>query len=124
MPDGAKIHLLGKGALTRTVRVSAEALALFEALGRTAAEDYIFFSKPQTRRTFNSSSDRSSHGKVGQACGCAGSSAQIAPYPSNYSIRRGCNVFTFQNTSGHKTLDTTSCYVAASPSDSSSLSLG
>ncbi len=42
MPDGAQIHLLGKGANARTVRVSAETLALFEALGRTAAEDYVF----------------------------------------------------------------------------------
>lgn len=42
MPDGAKIHLLGKGVKARTVRVSAETLALFEALGRTAAEDYVF----------------------------------------------------------------------------------
>ncbi len=42
MPDEAQIHLLGKGANVRTVRVSAETLALFEALGRTAAEDYVF----------------------------------------------------------------------------------
>ena len=42
VPTGAQIHLLGKGAKARTVRDSAETLALFEALGRTAAEDYVF----------------------------------------------------------------------------------
>ena len=42
LPDGAQIHLLGKGAKARTVRVSAETLELSDTLGRTHAEDYIF----------------------------------------------------------------------------------
>ena len=40
--DGAQIYLLGKGAKARTVRFSAEILELFDTLGRTHAEDYIF----------------------------------------------------------------------------------
>ena len=47
LSDGCQIHLLGKGSKSRVVSVSSETLALFEALGRGSAEDWVF---PSSRR--------------------------------------------------------------------------
>ena len=49
LPDGAQIHLLGKGAKARTIRVSAETFALFEAIGCTHVEDYVVRNPKRTR---------------------------------------------------------------------------
>ena len=49
LPDGAQIHLPGKGAKARTIRVSAETFALFEAISCTHVEDYVVRNPKRTR---------------------------------------------------------------------------
>ena len=123
LPDGAQVHLLGKGAKSRTVRVSAETLALFEALGRTAAEDYVFPS-PKRNGPLTRQAIAARMAKCGRLPGVRVHPHKLRHNHATHSIRRGCDVFTLQNTLGHSSSGTTSGYVAANPSDSSSLRLG
>ena len=122
LDDGGQIHLLGKGSKTRTVRVSAASMDLFESLGRGEPEDWLFPSNkrdgPLTRQ--------------GVAARMArwGKSAGVRLHPhrcrhthATHAIRRGCDVFVLSATLGHSSTSTTAAYVAANPGDSSSLRL-
>ena len=97
LPDGAQIHLLGKGAKSRTVRVSAETLALFEALGRTAAEDYVFPS-PKRNGPLTRQAIAARMAKWGRLAGVRVHPHKLRHTHTTHSIRRGCDVFTLQNT--------------------------
>ena len=97
LPDGAQIHLLGKGAKARTVRVSAETLALFEALGRTAAEDYVFPS-PKRNGPLTRQAIAARMAKWGRLAGVRVHPHKLRHTHTTHSIRRGCDVFTLQNT--------------------------
>ena len=122
LDDGGQIHLLGKGSKTRTVRVSAASMDLFESLGRGEPEDWLF---PSNRRDGPLT-------RQGVAARMArwGKSAGVRLHPhrcrhthATHAIRRGCDVFVLSATLGHSSTSTTAAYVAANPGDSSSLRL-
>ena len=123
LPDGAQIHLFGKGAKARTVRVSAETLALFNRFGRGKPESYLF---PGQR-----SGTHLTRQAIAYAMRKWGKLAEVELHPhklrhshATQSIRRGVDLFTLQMTLGHESSSTTGGYVAANPQDSSSLRLG
>jgi len=47
LASGGQVHLLGKGSKPRTIRVSTGTLEIFESLGRSEPEDWLF---PSGRR--------------------------------------------------------------------------
>tara|TARA_B100002051_G_scaffold274718_1_gene316550 strand:- start:855 stop:1445 length:591 start_codon:yes stop_codon:yes gene_type:complete len=121
--DGGQIHLLGKGAKRRTVRVSAATLDLFQELGRGDAEDFVF---PSPRRAGHLT--RQAIGdvcrKYGRAAGFHVHPHQLRHSHAPHAVQRGVDVFTLQATLGHSSSATTGHYVASNPRDSSSLRLG
>jgi site-specific recombinase XerD len=122
LTDGAQVHLLGKGSKRRTVRVSAETLALIEALGRREPKAWLF---PSRRKSGPMS--RQAIGDRLRIWGeCAGVSLhhnKLRHSHATHAIRSGVDVFTLQRTLGHSSVATTAIYVATEPSDSSSLRL-
>jgi len=121
--DGGQVHLLGKGAKARTVRISTATLALFESLGRGDAEAWLF---PSSRTgghiTRQAIADRMK--RWGAQAGVHLHPHKLRHTHATQAIRRGADVFTLQSTLGHSSTATTSAYVAANPHDSSSLRLG
>jgi len=121
--DGGQVHLLGKGAKARTVRISTATLALFESLGRGDAETWLF---PSSRTgghiTRQAIADRMK--RWGAQAGVHLHPHKLRHTHATQAIRRGADVFTLQSTLGHSSTATTSAYVAANPADSSSLRLG
>lgn len=122
--DGGQVHLLGKGAKPRTVRISAQTLALFESLGRGAPDAYLFPSnrcpgKPLSRQAI---ADRCT--RWGRLVGVHLHPHRLRHSHATRAVQRGVDVFCLANTLGHSSTATTACYVALSPGDSSSLRLG
>lgn len=121
--DGGQVHLLGKGSKARTVRISADTLALLESLGRGAADGWLFPSARTTGHlTRQAIADRMR--RWGQRAGVHLHPHKLRHTHATAAIRRGCNVFCLQSTLGHSSSATTGAYVAANPADSSSLRLG
>lgn len=120
---GGQVHLLGKGSKARVVRVSAETLALFESLGRGAPDAYLFPNRrgdgPMTRQAIAARCKR-----WGRAAGAHVHPHKLRHSHASHAVRRGIDAFTLQLTLGHASTATTAGYVAANPSDSSSLRLG
>lgn len=130
LDDGfGQVHLLGKGSKRRTVRISADTLALFNSLRPQSIgeNEWVF---PSDRRgsghlTRQAIGSRVRHwGKV-----ALGSDARVWPHRlrsshATHAIRANVDVFTLQSTLGHSSTSTTQGYVAANPADSSSLKLG
>jgi integrase len=120
---GGQVHLLGKGSKARTVRISADTMALLETLGRGAADAWLF---PSCRRdghlTRQAIADRMR--RWGNQAGVHLHPHKLRHTHATQAIRRGVDVFTLQATLGHTSSATTSAYVAANPADSSSLRLG
>ena len=121
--EGGQVHLLGKGAKARTVRISAATLGLIESLGRGEPDAWLFPSNrhdgPLSRQAIAARIRR------------WGQEVDVHLYPhklrhthATQAIRRGVDVFTLQATLGHSSSATTSVYVASNPADSSSLRLG
>ena len=123
LDEGGNVRLLGKGNKPRTIRVSNDTLALFESLGRGEPGDWLFPSNkrngPLTRQA------------VAARMAMWGREANVRLHPhrcrhthATHAIRRGVDVFTLSATLGHSSTGTTSHYVLAEPSESSSLKLG
>jgi len=120
---GGQVHLLGKGNRARTVRVSADTLALFETLGRGDAESYLFPSgRTGGHLTRQAIADRMH--RWGKLAGVHLHPHKLRHSHATQAIRRGTDVFVLQATLGHSSSATTGAYVAANPADSSSLRLG
>jgi site-specific recombinase XerD len=122
LDDGGQIHLLGKGSKTRTVRVSAASMDLFESLGRGEPEDWLF---PSNRRNgpLTRQGVAARMARWGQAAGVRLHPHRCRHTHATHAIRRGCDVFVLSATLGHSSTSTTAAYVAANPGDSSSLRL-
>ena len=123
LDDGGQIHLFGKGSKRRTVRVSPATLGLFQELGRSDAEDFVF---PSPRRTGHLSRQA-----IGDVCRKWGRAAgfHVHPYQLRHSyathaVQSGVDVFTLSATLDYSSTGTTSHYVLAEPGESSSLKLG
>ena len=123
LADGGQIHLLGKGAKARTVRVSAATVDLFESLSRQSDGEYLF---PSPRRDGHLSRQA-----IGDICRKWGKRVGLHLHPhglrhshASISVQRGVNTFTLMATLGHASSATTTGYVRLNPSDSSSLRLG
>lgn len=123
LDNGGQVHLLGKGSKARTVRISAETLALIESLGRGEPEGWLFPSNrndgPLSRQAI---ADRMA--RWGRQAGVHLHPHKLRHTHASQAIRRGCDSFTLQLTLGHASAGTTAGYVAANPADSSSLRLG
>jgi site-specific recombinase XerD len=120
---GGQVHLLGKGSKARTVRISADTLALIESLGRGAADSWLFPScRTDGHLTRQAIADRMR--RWGQQAGVHLHPHRLRHSHATRAIQRGCDVFTLQATLGHSSSATTGAYVAANPADSSSLRLG
>lgn len=122
LPDGAgQVHLFGKGSKPRTVRISAETLALFESLGRGDGAAWVFPGRdgPISRQAV---CDRMT--RWGRRVGVHLHPHKLRHTHATAAIQRGCDTFTLQATLGHSSTATTAAYVAANPLDSSSLRLG
>ena len=121
--SGGQVTLLGKGSKTRTVRISADTLALLESLGRQEADDWLFPSNrsngPMTRQGV---ANRMT--KWGKAAGVHLWAHRCRHTHATQAIRRGADFVLVQNTLGHSSAETTGGYVASCPTDSSSLRLG
>ena len=123
LDEGGNVRLLGKGSKPRTIRVSADTLALFESLGRGEPGDWLF---PRNKR--NGPLTRQA---VAARMAMWGREANVRLHPhrcrhthATHAIRRGVDVFTLSATLGHSSTGTTSHYVLAEPGESSSLKLG
>ena len=120
---GGQVHLLGKGSKARTVRISPTTLELFEALGRGAADEWLFPSRRTGGHlTRQAIADRMK--RWGQQAGVHVHPHKLRHTHATVAIRRGVDVFCLQQTLGHSSSATTSGYVASNPADSSSLRLG
>jgi integrase len=129
--DGGQglVNLLGKGSKHRTIRVSADTLALFLSIKPIDASeaDWVFPSgrRPGEHITRQAIGSRVRHwGRV-----ALGAAARVYPHRmrsshATHAVRAGVDVFTLQTTLGHSAASTTQSYVAANPADSSSLRLG
>lgn len=126
--DG-QIHLMGKGSKARTIRVSADTMALFHSIKPEGAseDDWVF---PSPRTAHGHMSRQGIGGRVRHWGKVAlGPDARVWPHRlrsthATHAIRNGTDVFTLQTTLGHSSSQTTSHYIAANPADSSSLRLG
>lgn len=121
---GAQVHLLGKGAKARIVRVSSETMALFESIRSASSgnEGWVFPGPGGGHLTRQAIGDRLA--RWGRAAGVPLHPHRLRHSHASHAIRRGCDPFTLQVTLGHASQATTAGYVAANPADSSSLRLG
>jgi len=123
LDDGGQVHLLGKGSKARTVRISAATLELIESLGRGEPDAWLFPSNrndgPITRQAV---ADRLN--RWGKRAGVHLHPHKLRHTHATRAVQRGVDVFVLAATLGHATTATTAAYVAANPSDSSSLRLG
>jgi site-specific recombinase XerD len=120
---GGLVHLLGKGSRSRSVRISADTLALFESLGRRDGDCYLFPSSRTGRHlTRQGIADRMR--RWGEQAGVHLHPHRLRHSHATHSIRRGVDTFTLQATLGHASSATTAAYVSQNPGDSSSLRLG
>ena len=123
LDDGGQVHLLGKGAKARTVRISAATLQLIESLGRGEPGAWLFPSNrhdgPLSRQAI---AGRMRH--WGQEVDVHLHPHKLRHTHATQAIRRGVDFFTLQATLGHSSSATTFGYVATNPADSSSLKLG
>jgi integrase len=126
LEDGGQVHLLGKGSKPRTVRISADTLALIESLpgGRGEPDAWLF---PSNRRP----GQHLSRQAVGDRFRRWGRAASVRFFPhaarhshASHALRKGCDLHLISCTLGHRSLATTQGYLASNPGDSSSLRLG
>jgi integrase len=122
LPDGAgQVHLFGKGSKPRTVRISADTLELFESLHRGSDDAWLF---PGRRGSISRQAVCDRMARWGRRVGVHLHPHKLRHTHATAAIQRGCDTFTLQATLGHSSTATTAAYVAANPSDSSSLRLG
>jgi integrase len=126
LDDGGQVHLLGKGSKPRTVRISADTLALIESLpgGRGEPDAWLF---PSNRRP----GQHLTRQAIGQRFARWGRAASLRFFPhaarhshASHALRKGCDLHLISTTLGHRSLNTTQGYLASNPGDSSSLRLG
>ncbi|MDC0325860.1 tyrosine-type recombinase/integrase [bacterium] len=121
--NGGQVHLLGKGSKSRVVRVSCDTVTLFESLGRGAPIDFIFKGqRPGTHLTRQAIAFAMR--KWGRLTDLELHPHKLRHSHATHAVRRGVDVFTLQNTLGHRSSATTGHYVAENPDESSSLRLG
>lgn len=124
LPDGGLVTIRnGKGGKARTIRVSTSTVDLLEGLGRGPEDAWLFPNRtgtaPITRQAI---ADR--FARWGRAAGVHLHPHRLRHSHATSAIRAGCDAFTLQVSLGHTSAATTAGYVAASPTDSSSLRLG
>ena len=124
LPEGGLVTIRnGKGGKCRAIRISTATVDLLETLGRGAEGDWLFPScrndGPISRQAI---ADR--FARWGRQAGVHLHPHRLRHSHATSAIRSGCDPFTLQLTLGHSSAATTAGYVAANPSDSSSLRLG
>ena len=121
--SAGQVHLLGRGTKARTIKISANTLHLFETLGRGNPQGYLFPSdRTGGHLTRQGIADRMN--RWGKLAGVHLHPHKLRHTHATQAIRRGVDVFSLQNTLGHKSCNTTVIYVAQNPKDSSSVRLG
>lgn len=123
-PDGtATVQIFGKGRKQRWVKFSAETWKELQALHGTAqANDFIFVSrqggglKPNQVRN------------IVKKAGLLVNAPDVSPHwlrhsHAGHSVQRKVPLTLLQETLGHESLNTTRSYIAANPTDSSSMHL-
>jgi site-specific recombinase XerD len=119
---GGQVHILGKAGKTRTLRISADTLALLESLGRGPANDWVFPGRNGGHLSRQAIGDRIL--RWGRSVGVHLHPHKLRHTHATQAIQRGCDTFTLQVSLGHVSADSTATYVATCPKDSSSLQLG
>jgi site-specific recombinase XerD len=122
LPDGGgQVHLFGKGSRPRTVRISADTLALFESLGRGPDDAWLF---PGRRGHITRQAVCDRMARWGRRAGTHLHPHKLRHAHASRAVQMGVDVFCLQATLGHQSTATTSGYVASNPATSSSLRLG
>ncbi|WP_245615362.1 tyrosine-type recombinase/integrase [Muricoccus aerilatus] len=123
--EGGQITVFGKGGKTRTVLLSAKTWSLLETIRpNTAASDAPVF----LSREGNPLSPQQAHNVVKRAAARAGISPALSAHwlrhaHASHSLDRGAKIHVVQATLGHSNVATTSRYLHARPTESSSLFL-
>lgn len=124
LPEGGLVTIRnGKGGKCRAIRVSTATLDLLETLGRGAEGDWLFPS-PRNDGPISRQAIADRFARWGRQAGVHLHPHRLRHSHASFAIRAGCDAFTLQLSLGHSSAATTAGYVAANPSDSSSLRLG
>lgn len=123
--DSGQVTVLGKGSKTRSVLLPKSVWDnLMQLRGNAADSDPVFCSRKGKGHL-----DRKTINKIiAAAAKRAGLDAKVSPHwlrhaHATHSLERGANIGLVQQTLGHANVSTTSRYLHARPSDSSSMYL-
>lgn len=124
-PDGtATVHIFGKGRKNRWVKFSAETWKELQTLrGNAQPEDFLFAS-----RQGDSGLKPNQVRNIVKKAGLLVNAPETSPHwlrhsHAGHSVQRKVPLTLLQETLGHESLNTTRNYIAANPTDSSSMHL-